>query len=176
MDPAAIGKAGDAGHILDVLDGSFTDKGAKQTIVLFSAGFCGAVRNDVPESQQLLILMEGKQLLGTTVEEMADHLAAVDLEDDGISEVIVSGSDTTVFPTERHWIEIFSYGSGQQRLVALFQTNSNSCSDVYCGSIWDTSVLYRYTPSDQLLCFEAQLRQRDCPWGHRKKTTVGCGL
>ena len=177
MDPAVIGTAQDLGRTIDVLDGSFTQKGAKQTIVLFFAGLCGRVRNDVPDpGQRLLVLMEGGQLLSTNVEVFGDRLAAIDLEEDGISEVILSASDTTMAWGDQYSIILYSYASGHPRRIAAFQTDSNSCRNPNCGAHWETSVLYRYNPNENSLCFETKARQRNCPGTRRHTTNTGCGL
>ncbi|HEY5959522.1 MAG TPA: hypothetical protein VIV60_23355, partial [Polyangiaceae bacterium] len=76
-------------RILDVLDGAFTGPKLRQTLVLVDVGNCGNdTESTISTGQRLLILVQEGKALNTLVDDDGERLWSIDMQNDGIEEVI----------------------------------------------------------------------------------------
>jgi hypothetical protein len=134
--------------VLGVLDGSFTDGGRRQTLVLFLAGHCGTQGfHSENYGERLVVLIENDARLATFVDDTAPSgLYKIDLNHDGTDEVLAWGGFTGAGGSSE-WVELQSYAGTRPRTLGQFETGENACDFAardYTASIvrgrWDAKA------------------------------------
>lgn len=165
LDPLAIGSAQDNGRVSDVLAGAFTEPGRKQKLVLFFAGHCGELGSHAENwGQRLLILLENETVLRASVDPSTSSLFAVDLDNDGRSELVTWGG-WAGGGGQSSWLAVQSYAGGVQTLLADFpELDSSSCSPgMDDGEQVHATVSYRWNAATRAMCFQVRKRTAACP-------------
>lgn len=164
LDPLAIGSAQDNGRVSDVLAGAFTEAGRKQKLVLFFAGHCGELGSHSENwGERLLILLENQTARRASVEPSTSSLAALDLNNDGRSELVTWGG-WAGGGGHRSWLAVKSYAGGVQTLWATFpELDSSTCSPGNPdGQQINAKVLYRWSAATQAVCFQERKHSSAC--------------
>jgi hypothetical protein len=128
LHPSLVGTKEDPSMILNVIDGSFTESGRHQSLVLLLAGHCGAMGGHSENwGERLVILLEGNARLATFVDDTSPSLLyKLDLNHDGIDEVLAWGGWAGAGGSSG-WIEPRTYAGTKQRTLAHFDTSEADC-------------------------------------------------
>jgi len=128
IPPALVGTTEDSSRVMSVIDGSFTEKGRRQAMVLFFAGHCGVLGTHAEDwGKRLVIIIENNARIATFVDEVSSsQLAKFDLNHDKIDEVLAWGGFTNT-GSGNSWVEPRSYAGARQRTFAHFVASENAC-------------------------------------------------
>jgi hypothetical protein len=109
LEVAAIGSVDDVSTVKEIVVGAFTAPGAKQTFISFFLGHCGLLGSHAEHYGTTVgLLFEQERLIasGTDGPTLAVELLAVDLDNDGVSELVERTADyasATTFSAATVW-------------------------------------------------------------------------
>jgi len=107
------------------------------------------------------MLLEDGRLLGYSTNGPTDMEQAIDLDHDGVREIVESRADYasgTTFAEAAVW----SYLAGERRMLAAFELSLNSCS-LPEGEHFESTLLTRWDATRNALCFLVKRRDVGCP-------------
>lgn len=164
LDPKAIGSKDDAGRLSDALAGSFSGKGRQQKLVLFFAGHCGQMGFHAENwGQRLLILLEKGRVLGVFMDEQTSLLRKVDIDADGMDEIVAWGG-WTGHGDSYSWVRLLTLAGGVRLNLGDFtELDVNSCGMDRETSRHESTVRYRFDPAAGSVCFSIHDREQACP-------------
>jgi hypothetical protein len=162
LAPTRIGSAEDIGQVFDVLDGTFTERGRRETLVLFFAGACGLAPGDARKTRIFMLLRDG-ELLGNfkSDEGFASFDRLLDVDGDSVHEVVVVGGWAGKGGLA-NWISLRSFAGRRDRDLGFFNTLESGCG-WSAADYWSTSVDYGLEGSDRSLCFVERKATLRCP-------------
>jgi hypothetical protein len=146
-----------------VVDGSFTEAGRHQTLVLFFMGNCGTLGFHADNyGTSVFVLFDGGKI--TMVTEYgptrAIELLPVDLENDGITELVTIDADYASGATFSS-ADVWSFANGMKEL-AHFDLSYRSCLGDE-PQYYESSLLTGLDPKTKRLCFLQRRREEQCP-------------
>lgn len=160
----AIGSVDDASTVKEIVDGAFTAPGAKQTFISFFVGRCGLLGSHAEHYGTTVgLLFERERLIasGTDGPTLAVELQAVDLDNDGVSELVELTADYASATTSTG-AAVWSYLDGPLRALATFQLSHDSCLLPH-GEHYEADLLTRWDEARRTLCFRTRRRVFACP-------------
>jgi hypothetical protein len=163
LEPGSVGSADDASSLKMVVDGSYTEAGAKQTLVVFFAGHCGVLGAHAEGYGTTfnLLLQDTQIIASSTAGPRGVELQPIDLDHDGFTELVNVGADYasgTTFTSADVW----SYRSGKPEMLAKLDLALNSCN-VPEGEHYESKLLARWDQARNTLCFLAKRNDIGCP-------------
>jgi hypothetical protein len=162
LAPTKVGSAEDIGQVFDVLDGTFTERGRRETLVLFFAGACGLAAPDAPKVRIFMLLRDGELLESFTNDEgFASFDRLLDVDGDSVHEVVVVGGWAGKGGLAS-WISLRSFAGRRDRDLGFFNTLESGCG-WSAADYWSTSVDYGVEGSDRALCFVERKATLRCP-------------
>jgi hypothetical protein len=164
LPPARIGAQEDIGQVFDVLDGTFTERGRRETLVLFFAGDCG-LTNDASDSRKtrIFMLLRDNELLGsfTSDDGFASFDRLLDVDGDSVHEVVVVGGWAGKGGLAS-WISLRSFAGARDRDLGSFDTLESGCG-WSALNYWSASVDYGFEGASRALCFVERKATLRCP-------------
>jgi hypothetical protein len=161
LELTSIGSGDDVSSVKAILDGAFTGPGAKQSLMAFFVGHCGVLgAHSERYGKTFVMLFQDGHLIGHTEKGPTAMSQAVDLDHDGVSEVLESRADYgsgTLFVEAAAW----SYLAGEPRTLASFELSLQSCN--LGGEHYESTLLTRWDQRRNAICFLARRREIGCP-------------
>jgi hypothetical protein len=154
----------DVSSVKMVVDGAFTEPGAKQTVVTFFAGHCGLLGyHSEHYGTTFVLVFEQHKLItaGTNGPTLGIQLDAIDLDGDGISELVELTADYasgTLFSAA----EVWSLAGGSFQSLATFSLSTQNCL-IPDGEYFESDLLMRWDEQRRALCFGTRRRDLACP-------------
>ncbi len=162
LAPARVGSPEDIGQVFDVLDGTFTEKGRRETLVLFFAGTCGLATPDAPKKRIFMLLRDGELIESFANDEgFASFDRLLDVDGDSVHEVVVVGGWAGKGGLAS-WISLRSFAGRRDRDLGFFNTLESGCG-WSAEDYWSTSVDYGLEGADRSLCFVERKATLRCP-------------
>jgi hypothetical protein len=164
LDVSAIGTRDDVSSVKMVVDGAFTAPGAKQTVVTFFVGHCGLLGyHSEHYGATFALVFEQHKLItaGADGPTLAIQLEAIDLDGDGVSELVELTADYGsghLFSAA----EVWSLLGGNFQSLAAFRLSSQNCL-VPEGEYFESDLLTRWDEQRRALCFGTRRRDIPCP-------------
>jgi hypothetical protein len=164
LAPTRVGSQEDIGQVFDVLDGTFTERGRRETLVLFFAGACGlASEGSQARKTRLFVLLRGDELVAsfTNDDGFASFDRLLDVDGDSVHEVVVVGGWAGKGGLAS-WISLRSFAGARDRDLATFDTLESGCG-WSALSYWSASVEYGLEGAGRSLCFVERKATLRCP-------------
>lgn len=164
LSPTRIGTQEDIGQVFDVLDGTFTERGRRETLVLFFAGACGLTSEASDRRRtRIFVLLRDDELIGSFPNDdgFASFDRLLDVDGDSIHEVVVVGGWAGKGGLSS-WISLRSFTGAQDRDLAFFNTLESGCG-WSAADYWSTSVEYGLEGATRSLCFVERKATLRCP-------------
>lgn len=164
LGPDRIGSREDIGQVFDVLDGTFTERDRRETLVLFFAGACG-LASEAPGAKKtrLFVLLRQGELIASFAndEGFATFDRLVDVDGDAVHEVVVVGGWAGPGGIAS-FISLRSFAHGQERELGSFDTLESACG-WSSREYWSSRVEYGFRETDRSLCFVERRVTQPCP-------------
>ena len=153
----------DISDVKAVVDGSFTAAGRKQALVVFFMGHCGVLgRHFEHYGLSVIVIIEAGKIVMVTEDgpTKAVDLFPIDLEDDGVTELIEVTADYAS-GTTFSYAEVWSVANDMTSL-AHFDMARQSCL-VDEPEYFESSLLTRWDPEVKRRCLLQRRQEFQCP-------------